>query len=134
MSTRAIAYVEQWIAERVKPDVYHDEEGPDERNMHLATQLLLDANSAGIPQEEIEAEYPDLPGEIPRAMAVATNNEITRRVDNDDLQYLQALMGRNQIRCPTDLRGRRQFGAYSIVVVAEQEKCSDPTCRPATIL
>ncbi|RXT16650.1 MULTISPECIES: DUF768 domain-containing protein [unclassified Bosea (in: a-proteobacteria)] len=84
MSTRAIAYVEQWIAERVQPDVYHDEEGPDERNMHLATQLLLDANSAGIPQEEIEAEYHDLPGEIARAMEVATNTEIKRRVDNDD--------------------------------------------------
>lgn len=84
MSTRAIAYVEQWIDERIQPDVYHDEEGPDERNMHLAAQLLLDASSAGIPQEEIEEEYPDLTGEIARAMEVATDTEIKRLVDKVD--------------------------------------------------
>lgn len=71
MSPRAIVFVEQWIDERVQPGVYHDEEGPDARTAHLVEQLMLDADSAGIPQEEIEQEYPDLFGDVARAMGNA---------------------------------------------------------------
>ena len=83
MSARAISFVEEWLAERIQPSVYHDEEGPDERNSNLAEQLLLDASSAGIPEGEIAEEYPDLAGQIASAMRSALNDEEMSRDRKD---------------------------------------------------
>ena len=83
MSARAMSFVEGWLAERIQPGVYHDEESPDERNSNLAEQLLLDAASAGIPEGEIAEEYPDLAGQIASAMKSALNDEETSRDSKD---------------------------------------------------
>ena len=78
MSERAISFVETWLNDRVQPDVFHDEEGPNERNKYLADQLMLDASSAGIAPHEIEEEYPDLIGVVAAAMEAAANAEAKR--------------------------------------------------------
>jgi hypothetical protein len=78
MSERAISFVETWLNERVQPDVFHDEEGPNERNKYLADQLILDAGSAGITPREIEEEYPDLIGTVADAMDAAADAEAKR--------------------------------------------------------
>lgn len=75
MSERAIRFVEDWLVERLRPDVFHDEEGPAERNKYLAGQLILDAGSAGIPPHEIGEEYPDLTSTIADAMEAAADEE-----------------------------------------------------------
>lgn len=75
MSERAISFVESWLNDRIQPDVFHDEEGPAERNTLLADQLILDAGSAGIAPHEIEEEYPDLVGSVAAAMEAAANSE-----------------------------------------------------------
>jgi hypothetical protein len=83
MSARAISFVEEWLAERIQPSIYHDEESPEERNSNLAEQLLLDASSAGIPEEEIAEDFPDLAGQIATAMKSALNDDETRRDRKD---------------------------------------------------
>lgn len=83
MSARAISFVEEWLAERIQPGIYHDEESPEERNSNLAEQLLLDASSAGIPEEEIAEDFPDLAGQIATAMKSALNDDDTLRDRKD---------------------------------------------------
>lgn len=78
MSERAISFVETWLNDRVQPDVFHDEEGPAERNKYLAGQLILDAVSAGIAPHEIEEEYPDLVDTVTSAMEAAADAEAKR--------------------------------------------------------
>lgn len=84
MSERAISFVEAWLNERVKPDVFHDEEGPAERNKYLAGQLILDAGAAGIQPHEIAEEYPDLTSTVADAMEAAADEEAKRIILEDE--------------------------------------------------
>jgi len=84
MSERAISFVEAWLSERIQPDVFHDEEGPAERNKYLAEQLILDAGSAGIAPHEIEEEYPDLTSTVAEAMEAASDAEAKRLTLEED--------------------------------------------------
>jgi len=84
MSERAISFVEAWLSERIQPDVFHDEEGPAERNKYLAGQIILDAGSAGIPIREIEEEYPDLTGTVAEAMEAAADADAKRIALEDE--------------------------------------------------
>lgn len=76
MSVRVITFVEEWVDERVHPGVFHDEEGPAERIASLREQLLLDADAAGIPRQEIELEYPDLGGDIALALGILPDQNL----------------------------------------------------------
>lgn len=78
MTERAISFVEAWLNDRIKSDVFHDEEGPDERNRYLAEQLILDAGSAGIPPNEIEEDYPDLTSVVAGAIEAAADPDAKR--------------------------------------------------------
>jgi hypothetical protein len=84
MTERAISFVEAWLSERIKPDVFHDEEGPEERNKYLAGQLILDAGSAGIPPQEVQEENPNLTSAVAAAMEVAVNAEANRFTQEDE--------------------------------------------------
>jgi hypothetical protein len=84
MSERAISFVEAWLIERIQPDVFHDEEGPAERNKYLAGQLMLDAGSAGIQPHEIEEEYPALISTVADAMEAAADKETKRVILEDE--------------------------------------------------
>lgn len=84
MSDRAISFVEAWLAERIRPDVFHDEEGPAERNKYLAGQLILDAGSAGIQPHEIQEEYPDLTNTVAQATEAAADEEAKRVILEDE--------------------------------------------------
>lgn len=83
MSERAISFVEAWLVDRVKPDVFHDEESPVERNKYLAEQLVLDAGSAGIQPHEIAEEYPDLASTVADAMEAAADEDAKRVILED---------------------------------------------------
>jgi hypothetical protein len=84
MSERAISFVESWLIDRIKPDEFHDEEGPAERNKYLAGQLILDAGSAGIQPHEIEEEYPELTRTVAEAMEAAADEEAKRFILEDE--------------------------------------------------
>jgi hypothetical protein len=81
MSERALAFVEEWIADHVNA---RDADDIDARAKALAGQCLADAGKAGIPAAEIGEAIDDLPDFIMGAIEEAEDRaEHAHRQESD---------------------------------------------------
>jgi hypothetical protein len=83
MSERALAFVEEWTSENIRP-AGHAPEGDISRAKSLAVKCLAEANAQGISETEIKESIDDLTAFMAGAIAEANDREVRRLAAKDD--------------------------------------------------
>ena len=78
MSRRAVDFVEEWIAENVQGQPFVDDEGEDLRPAEFALSCISAAGAAGITEQDIWEEYPDLVDRMADAINESAEEEVSR--------------------------------------------------------
>lgn len=82
MSTRAREFVEAWIEQNVLAEPYLAEEGEDTRPSEFVSACLAEADTAGIPHNEIDEEFEDLEARIADAIDQSADYGVDRLSSN----------------------------------------------------
>jgi hypothetical protein len=83
MSERAIGFVDSWVSEHVNAEGYVPE-GDNSRARAFATECLVAAEAAGIPEAEITESIEDLTSFMAGEIQDANDREAERLAEKDD--------------------------------------------------
>lgn len=85
MSQLGIDFANQWVAENIQPTFYAPDGGPHPETEATLKRFLDDATEDGITRAEIEEDMGDLGDFISSALEEATEAEVERLEDEDEV-------------------------------------------------